>query len=262
MDSLRKYGAPPYSVALLHGGPGAPGHMAPVARELSKDRGVLEPLQTANSLDGQVEELRDVLQENGDIPVTLVGSPWGAMLGFVFAARNPGLVKKLVMVGSGVYEERFAAGIQPTRLARLTDDERTIIESLSVSLNDETISDKSDLLAQFGKIFTKADAYDPITLETETIEVDYEIYQGVWADAVKLRKSGGFLELGKLIERPVVAIHGDYDPHPAEGIGKPLSQVLSDFRFITLKNCGHVPWIERQARDEFYDVLKQELGMQ
>ena len=68
------------------------------------------------------------------------------MLGFVFAARHPGLVKKLVMVGSGVYEERFAATIQPTRMARLTDDERQAIESLSESLNDATISDKSDLL--------------------------------------------------------------------------------------------------------------------
>ena len=48
-------------------------------------------------------------------------------------------------------------------------------------------------------------------------------------------------------------------PHPPEGVQKPLSAVLKDFRFILLKNCGHLPWIERQARDNFYAVLKEAL---
>ncbi len=46
MTNIRKYGNPPFSVAVIHGGPGAPGEMAPVARELSSRWGVLEPLQT------------------------------------------------------------------------------------------------------------------------------------------------------------------------------------------------------------------------
>jgi pimeloyl-ACP methyl ester carboxylesterase len=57
----------------------------------------------------------------------------------------------------------------------------------------------------------------------------------------------------------VVAIHGDYDPHPAEGVEKPLDSVLRRFRFVLLKNCGHRPWAERQARDAFYRVLEEEL---
>ncbi len=65
--------------------------------------------------------------------------------------------------------------------------------------------------------------------------------------------------MGKRIECPVVAIHGDYDPHPPEGIQGPLSPILKDFRFILLKNCGHLPWIEREARDLFYKILREEL---
>ena len=60
MKNLRKYGHSPYTVAVVHGGPGAPGEMAPVARELSSITGVLEPLQTKYSLEGQVQELREV----------------------------------------------------------------------------------------------------------------------------------------------------------------------------------------------------------
>src|SRR5262245_32734300 len=108
MAQVRMYGAAPFGVAVLHGGPGAPGTMAPVARELADERGVLEPLQTAASLQGQVDELRTVLEAHAALPATLIGSSWGAMLGFIFAAYHPAAVKKLILVGSGVYEQRYA----------------------------------------------------------------------------------------------------------------------------------------------------------
>jgi pimeloyl-ACP methyl ester carboxylesterase len=60
------------------------------------------------------------------------------------------------------------------------------------------------------------------------------------------------------VKCPVVAIHGDYDPHPPEGIRLPLSQILQDFRFILLKNCGHKPWIEKMAKERFFEILETE----
>lgn len=62
MDSIRRYGLPPYRVALVHGGPGAAGEMAPVARELGRVFSVLEPLQMAYTIDRQVEELRAIIE--------------------------------------------------------------------------------------------------------------------------------------------------------------------------------------------------------
>ena len=64
---MRTYGHPATSVAVIHGGPGAAGEMTPVARELSADRGVLEPLQTAATLRGQIDELRAGLEAHGDL---------------------------------------------------------------------------------------------------------------------------------------------------------------------------------------------------
>lgn len=259
MKNLRTYGKAPFAVAVIHGGPGAAGEMAKVARELSHNWGVLEPLQTATSLEGQIEELRVVLEKNGDLPVTLIGSSWGAMLGFIFSARYPEFVKKLILIGSGVYEERYATKIQKTRLSRLSEEEKREAISLIETLNDPSTGDKNTYFAQLGKLFTKADVYHPLTLDTEDLEVQYHIYQSVWNDATELRRSGKLLELGKQIQCPVVAIHGDYDPHPAEGIQQPLSTVLRNFRFILLANCGHLPWIEREARDTFYIILQEEL---
>ena len=67
--------------------------------------------------------------------------------------------------------------------------------------------------------------------------------------------------MGGQIRCPVVAIHGAYDPHPAEGVRGPLTSIIRDFRFILLDRCGHEPWIERWARDRFYEILKNELNL-
>jgi pimeloyl-ACP methyl ester carboxylesterase len=262
MKNLRTYGKAPFDVAVVHGGPGAAGEMAPVARELASGWGVLEPLQTATSLQGQVEELRAVLEKNGDLPVTLIGFSWGAWLSFIVAATYPAIVKKLILVGSGPYEEKYVVRLQETRLNRLSEEERTEFESILRALGDPTTGDKDALLKRLGALASKTDAYDPIVDESEesdSVGVQGDIFQSVWKDAAELRRSGKLLELGKRIRCPVVAIHGDYDPHPAEGVQKPLSAIVERFRFVLLENCGHSPWIERQARDPFYRILQEEL---
>jgi pimeloyl-ACP methyl ester carboxylesterase len=189
----------------------------------------------------------------------LIGFSWGAWLSFIFAANYPVFVKKLILIGSGPFEEKYAGRIQETRLNRLSEEERTEVKSLIQIIHNPTAENKSEAFARFGELFSKADAYDPILQESNVTDCDVGIFQGVWKETSELRRSGKLLELGKHIKCPVVAIHGDYDPHPAEGVQKPLSAILKSFRFILLKNCGHKPWIERQARDKFHTILKEEL---
>jgi hypothetical protein len=69
MINVRYYGKEPFQVAVIHGGPGS---VAAIARELSKNYGVLEPIQTKTSLEGQVLELYGVLMAFGDLPITLI----------------------------------------------------------------------------------------------------------------------------------------------------------------------------------------------
>jgi pimeloyl-ACP methyl ester carboxylesterase len=257
MKNLRIYGKKPFQIAVLHGGPGASGEMAPVARELSAVRGVLEPLQTAASLDGQVQELQEVLKDNADLPITMVGWSWGAWLGFIFAARHPSSVNKLILVASAPFEEKYAANIMQTRLNRLKEKERAEAISLVKVLNDPAVKDKDTPLARFGELVSRADSYDPLSYDSDLLECRFDINRNVWEEASEMRSSGRLLELGRKIRCPVVAIHGDYDPHPYEGVKEPLARVVKDFRFILLERCGHRPWVERAARDSFYSVLKK-----
>ena len=257
MKNVRIYGKAPFDIAVIHGGPGAPGEMAPVARELSKRHGVLEPLQTASTLQGQISELEIILKRHGHPPVTLVGHSWGAMLSFIFAAQCPSLVKKLVLVSSGAFEDKYAERITATRLSRLTDEEMVAVDSLSRTLDDKNATDKNRVFAELGNLISRADSFDPLPHESEIFVCQYDIYRSVWKDAQKMRTNGRLLALGKQIHCPVLAIHGDYDPHPAAGVRDPLSGVLEDFTFILLEKCGHRPWIERAARDRFYGILEQ-----
>jgi pimeloyl-ACP methyl ester carboxylesterase len=263
MKNLRTYGNKPYTVAVVHGGPGAPGSIAPVARELSKGMGVLEPIQTQDSLEGQIEELANVLKEHADLPVILIGHSWGASLVYFVAARHPSLVKKLILVGSGPFEQKYADNIVPDRLNRLSEKDRiAVLEAIEI-INDPTskYKDKNTSLAKVGELFAKADIYDalPPEKEPEPLKVSEEINRKVWAEAEKLRINGELLKMGKKIKCPVIALHGDYDPHLAEGIKVPLARVLKDFRFVLLEKCGHYPWLEKHARDEFFRILKKEV---
>jgi pimeloyl-ACP methyl ester carboxylesterase len=258
MTALRRYGSAPYSVAVVHGGPGAAGEMAPVARALSAGRGVLEPLQNAATLEGQVQELRDVLAGHADLPVTLVGHSWGAWLAFIVAARYQALAAKVILIGSGSFEERYAVRVLETRLSRLGRREREEAISLMETLQDHGGGDGPAALVRFIGLISKADDFDPLP-GSEGCELRPEILRQVWGEAERLRRSGELLALGEEIRCPVVAIHGDYDPHPAEGVSEPLSRVLTDFRFVLLEACGHTPWRERRAKERFYAVLEAEL---
>ncbi len=256
---MRLYGTAPYRIAVLHGGPGAPGYMAPVARELSSLTGVIEPLQSARSVDGQVAELHSDLAAHGPHPLILVGSSWGAMLGFIYAARHPERVAKLIMIGSGVYEERYQFAISSTRMARLDNAGRRRAADLTTRLHDPAEINKDVVLAEFGALLFKADTFDPDSDYIEVLAHQYDINRAVWDEARALRRSGALLELGRAIACPVVALHGDHDPHPADGVRAPLARVLRDFRFVSIEQCGHYPWVERRARERFYTLLKSEL---
>ena len=260
MDNLRKYGNKPFNVAVVHGGPGALREMAPVAMELCIYGGILEPLQTEISIKGQVEELKTVLENYGNIPVILTGHSWGAWLVFILASQYPSLVKKLILVGSGPFEEKYAINITKTRLSRLDEKDRSKAQLLVKNLNDPAIEDKNAVMTRLGKLISKADSYCPLPDDSEPLECNYQIYQNVWHEAAELRRSGKLLKLGEKIQCPVIAIHGDYDPYPSEGVKNPLSQIIKDFRFVLIKNCGHKPWVEQSAKDRFYEILKEELG--
>ena len=259
MKNLRIYGDRPYSVAVLHGGPGYPGTMAPVARELSTDYGVLEPLQDADSIDGQVKELAVVLQKNADLPVILVGWSWGSTLALITAAQHPNLVRKLILVCGAPLEKKYRENLFIDKLNRLSDDERAEVFSLQEIVYGDIPGDKAASMARLFELFTEADSFELIPYTDEVIEYQVDINKSVGIESHKLYADSDLLRVLAGIRCPVVAINGDSDTRPTTGIIEPLSRILKDFRYILLEKCGHMPWYERYARDRFYKILRKEI---
>ncbi len=259
IKNLRKYGKEPYTIVVVHGGPGAPGEMSSVAKELSKKFGVLEPLQTKDSIKDQIDELKETIIKNTNEPITLIGWSWGAWLSILLASKFPKLIKKLIIVGSGPFESKYVERITKTRMNRLSKNEKERAKELQKLLSANNNSNKDSLLSEFASIFSKTDSYNVFeTTEKEIVKVNLDIYQKVWAEAESLRESGELLTCLSNIKCFIIAIHGDYDPHPANGVMIPLKKYKSYSKFILLNKCGHKPWVEKYAREKFYHILIQE----
>ncbi|HRU38288.1 MAG TPA: alpha/beta hydrolase [Candidatus Goldiibacteriota bacterium] len=260
MNNPRKYGYPPYIAALVHGGPGAAGDMKPVAERLSKTAGIIEPLQTKQSIQGLIIELDELLHRYMQPPFVIAGHSWGAWLSCLYAAEKPSNIKKLILISCPPFEEKYAVSIQGERVKRLKKNHVEEIDFLMDAFENPAARNKDKILSRIGEIMSTADSYDPETGCCKA-EVNSAVYRAVWSEAKELRRSGKLIDVIKRIKCPVTAIHGLYDPHPASGVEMPLKSAIRDFKFTALEKCGHTPWVERQAKEEFFAVLQGELGI-
>lgn len=248
--TYKHYGKGPVRVVVVHGGPGCAGEVAPLARDIA-DMGhsVLEPFQTGLSIEEQVDELRRLLLEQCAPPVAFVGWSWGVWLVCFLAEQQPALVRQLILVGSGPFLAKDAETIKSTRLARLNDKDRAQYERMRENM------DAPGVVNQLMPLFDKMDSVDPLPMPGLELIYNAEVHRKVWAEAVERRNSGELLMTLANLRCPVLAVHGDADPHPAQGVRAPLEGYCSHAEFVELPQCGHKPWAERQARTAFFGDL-------
>src|SRR5216684_3410965 len=107
MLKVRSYGSSGPQVIVVHGGPGACGSMAPIARALADSFRVLEPFQSgvASTVAGHVADLHEVVESCSDsVAPALVGHSWGAMLSLAYAAAHPDKFGPIALICSGTFD--------------------------------------------------------------------------------------------------------------------------------------------------------------
>lgn len=262
MNNYKLYGQAPYQVAVIHGGPGAAGEMAPVAKHLAQQVGVVELFQTTYSVHAQVSELKDTLVQLCTAPITLIGYSWGAMLSILVTAEYPEIIGKLILVSCPPLESKYAADIMQTRMERLSTEEQNQFAELVMTLNTVHAQDKLSLLKKLKQLSDIADNFDPLpitdTTDEDEVEFNADIFDSVWPEAAAMRQNGEFVHAIKRIQCPVIFIHGDYDPHPLTAV-QAAADLLDDAHIYVLNNCGHTPWIEKEAHDKFYEIVEENL---
>jgi pimeloyl-ACP methyl ester carboxylesterase len=254
---VRVYGASGSLVIVLHGGPGAPGYMAPVARGLADRFRVVEPLQRGSgarplTVARHVADLHQVVVSYcADALPALVGHSWGAMLALAYAAAYPARVASLVLIGCGTFDPVARNRLQAIRESRMDDEMRRRMARLQ-----EAIPDPDERLRALGDLVMLLDSYELITSAQEMEACDARAHHETWEDMVRLQEEGIYPAAFSAIDAPVIMLHGALDPHPGRMIQASLAPYLPQLEYHEWERCGHYPWLERAARDEFFAVLR------
>ncbi len=258
---VRTYGSAGPTIAVLHGGPGAPGSVAALARDLGRDFRVLEPLQRRSgavplTVSRHVEDLAAV----APMPAVLVGWSWGAMLALSFGARYPDRTAALVLIGCGTYDDASRAEYSARMEQRLGPEGRSRMRELRDRLLTATDPAELDrLLDEQGRLAAAAQSVDPIEDEEpagDRLPVDGRGHEETWADVLRLQREGIEPAIFDAIDAPILMLHGDEDPHPGRAISNALRGHVRRLEYVALPECGHEPWRERRARQQFFQVLR------
>ena len=249
---VRLYGRAPYKIVLVHGGPGAIGALKGFARELStlSRIGVVEAIQSKYSIAELIDELYNQINDNCNEKVSLIGHSWGAWLVALFAEKYPELIERIILVGSGPLEDKYVAEIGTRRFENLSEEDSAIFQRL---INNQATDED---MAKIPKVFEKSDNY---CLENRDMhkadKTDSQMHNTIWEEAAKLRTNGKLLATFKHIKNEIVLIQGETDPHPARGIIIPLQENGVACETYILEKCGHSPFMEKYAKEEFYKIL-------
>ncbi|MHC4469741.1 MAG: alpha/beta fold hydrolase [Planctomycetota bacterium] len=260
---IRTYGTSGPIVVVLHGGPGAPGHMAPVARGLAESFRVLEPFQRGSgeeplTVARHVADLLELIETRAEgARPALVGSSWGAMLALAYAAAHPDRAGPLVLIGCGTFDRNARARLVEILDERTDDDLRTRMERVS-----DEVSDPDERLRALGDLIDPLYVYDPLPGDEEGEPCDDQAHHETWDDMVRLQDEGVYPTAFAAIETPVLMLHGAYDPHPGRMIRDGLAPHIPQLSYVEWDRCGHYPWRERAVRDEFFAVLESWLARQ
>ena len=79
----------------------------------------------------------------------------------------------------------------------------------------------------------------------------------IWGEAANLRTEGKLITVFQRIKAPIILIQGALDPHPARGVITPLQENGVACEAYTLEKCGHSPFMEKYAKEEFYEILRR-----
>lgn len=262
MERFRQYGRGIPRIVLVHGGPGAPGELRPLARILEKKGyASLEPFQSATTIDGQIEELRDQLEEAGIKRCLLLGYSWGSWLSILFAERYPDMIERLILVSTPPFTYEDSLEINTRRMGRLTEEQRGEVATLIGDLDADSKEQREQAFRSLALLFRSADAYSLLTEQEYVEEYQVDTFKTVWAEAEQRRASGALFESFQSLQLPLVFVHGDEDPHPSTAILKLLKGLELDAMYYEIPNCGHSPWLERFGQFRFLSILENELRL-
>lgn len=247
----------PY-IALLHGGPGSSGPIQGLFEMLQPHGRIFIIQQAESTITDLLDHMLAKIKGVSDSKWILIGHSWGAWLAGLFAAKFPERVMKVILIGSGPLENKYTESINKSRLQRLSPEQKPIFKDCLKELQTKGNTNLSNTLAVLQNLTWLTDNFQPLPAYHVIYDVDPNQFMTLSSEIGQWRIKGTLLHHFQQIRCPVISIHGDYDPHPVEGIAKPMSNHLNFVQHI-IPYCGHTPWIEEKSRMRFEAILAESL---
>ena len=269
--AVRQYGSTGDVVLLLHGGPGCPDYLEPVAQQLSAthravtfdQRGVGASGRASSfDLEDYVRDIEAVREHLGADRVHLFGHSWGGLLAQLYLQAHPERVSSMILANSatGVGEQWVAMQREVMTYNRrrggLVAFAALGLWSLAARLPGALgdAAGRRVLERVWRNYFPEPDEAPPA--DQAWLNGSRSIAARATVAAVVAAPASLLDGLGATTSAPVLVVYGDDDIY-----GGSAEQVRHRFpgaRQVLMEDCGHLPWL--QAVDRFFDLMQEFLS--
>jgi proline iminopeptidase len=246
---------------LCHGGPGIADYLQPMDALLGDhfqmirwdQRGCGRSDQVGPyTLRRSIADLAQVARSASRSPVLLLGHSWGAGLALRYALDYPERVRALVYVsGTGAghaWKESWRRNVR-ARVGERTTQQISLLQGRTRTLEE----DRKLAVLQWSADF--AERSQAVALASRMADPWFPINYDCNA-ALNAETEGGaeseLLNRCQALTVPTLIVDGDCDPRPRSSVDS-LYQALPRVHRITMRDVGHVPWLE--APDKFRAAL-------
>ncbi|MEE9127314.1 MAG: alpha/beta hydrolase, partial [Planctomycetota bacterium] len=161
------------------------------------------------------------------------------------------------LIGCGTFDPKARDQMQGICEGRMNDSLRQRLERLPLEFPDP-----DQRLQAMGDLILPVYSHELASADQEIESCDARAHHETWEDMVQLQEAGFYPKAFAAIDAPVLMLHGATDPHPGPMIRASLEPHLPQLEYHEWQRCGHYPWLEKAARDEFFAVLSGWLARQ
>jgi proline iminopeptidase len=212
-----------------------------------------------------VDDLEAIRQAFRIDRMTLLGHSWGAGLAVLYAARYPGRVRRLILVGpiaprkhpySDQYVANYVARHDGAEKARLA-----VLDSAWAAAPGQ-----SSVCREWARLFLRGVVATPEAAARVKGDLCFGTPTNLRLTDVVQRRVGASLAgdgdpdgpydwrpLAAGLTVPILVVHGDLDPLPLAG-SKEWVRVLPNAKLVVVPNAGHYPHAEHP--EQFFPAVE------
>lgn len=245
-------------ILVIHGGPGLDHtYFLPQMEGLAKDHELIFYDQRASgkssanldstqvSLDLFIEDIEAIRQGFQLKKINILGHSFGGILAMKYAIKHPEKVDKLILSNSSGAAAKYMRQESEKLQARITEDDR-LAQQLVIQ-SDNFKAGKASAYEDLFRIFFQKEFFNREMAEQLTLTFPPNFVQNTKTLGYLNKDMGANYdfeaELAQ-IKAPTLVLYGDFEILSTSA-GKAIADKIPDATFVSLKDCGHFPFIEK-----------------